>query len=430
MRKPFDIKGIRFGEGRPVICVPVVETERDAVIDRISALADRDVQMIEWRADCFGQLADPDQVRGILEEIRPLVDDVVMLFTVRSKNQGGNSDLAENDLFYLDEIAAKSGCIDMIDLEYFELSRPEREIRRLSQMGVRVIASHHDFFKTPQNAVLSMVMDQLAGSGADIAKLAVMPNSADDVIRLLDITDKTREKYPDVALLTISMGEQGVISRVAGETFGSCITFGADGEGSAPGQLQADTLESILDALHSGMSQIDECDPVPERPLFLIGFMGVGKTVVSRQLSSMLGMREVDLDEELVLEGGMPIAEMFERYGEEYFRDRETDMLRRIAAGPPAVISCGGGCVLRGENVSAMKEKGTVILLTAEPGTVYDRVKDGEERPVLNGHMDVEYIASLMEQRRPAYEAACDIRIATDDKTPPQIAEEIRAALR
>ncbi len=96
-------------------------------------------------------------------------------------------------------------------------------------------------------------MEQMKYVGADIAKLASMPNSVDDVLRMMRLTNDMKQKYPLLPIVTMSMGGLGVISRVAGEVFGSCITFGADGEGSAPGQMQMDDLGNILDALHRSM---------------------------------------------------------------------------------------------------------------------------------------------------------------------------------
>ncbi len=173
------------------------------------------------------------------------------------------------------------------------------------------------------------------------------------------------------------------------------------------------------------MEEIKREDGRPAGSIYLIGFMGAGKTTVSRSLRGLLGIDEIDIDEMIVSETGMPVAEIFERYGEEYFREKETEAVRRIAEGDPVIVSCGGGCVLREENVSLLKRSGTTVLLTAEPETIYERVKDGTERPILNGHMDVDYIAGLMEQRREAYEAACDIILPTDGRTPEDIAGDI-----
>ena len=87
----------------------------------------------------------------------------------------------------------------------------------------------------------------------DLAKLAVMPKNADDVLRLLKVTYDIKKQYPALLVVTMSMGKLGVISRLSGEIFGSCITFGADGEVSAPGQMQMETLSGILDALHASI---------------------------------------------------------------------------------------------------------------------------------------------------------------------------------
>ena len=91
----------------------------------------------------------------------------------------------------------------------------------------------------------------------------------------------------------------------------------------------------------------------------------------------------------------------------------------------PMVASCGGGTVLREENVALMKAAGRIVLLTAEPETVFDRVKGSADRPVLNGNMNLSYIKELMEARRPRYEAAADAAVATDGRTAEEICEEI-----
>ena len=253
MQGVFEIKGVAFGAGRPVICIPVMEADRETIIKKITDLAARGAQMIEWRADAFSEVEDADAVKTVLEAVKPYLEKTVFLYTFRTKKQGGTRALEEKKIIYMNETAAKSGAVDMVDLEFFEAVKPLKGIRRLQGMGVRVIASHHDFDHTPDSRILRMLMDQMKEGGADIAKIAVMPQSADDVLRLLKLTVDTRKKYPDLPLVTMSMGSAGVISRICGETFGSCITFGADGAGSAPGQLQADDLAQILDTLHASI---------------------------------------------------------------------------------------------------------------------------------------------------------------------------------
>ena len=147
--------------------------------------------------------------------------------------------------------------------------------------------------------------------------------------------------------------------------------------------------------------------------LFLIGFMGAGKSSVSAGLGRMLGREVVEMDERIAAQEGMSIPELFAQKGEPYFRACETALLKSFAQGAPRIVSCGGGVPLREENVAAMRESGTVVLLTASPEVILERVKDSDERPLLQGHKDVPYIAALMEQRRPKYEAAADITVDT-----------------
>lgn len=161
----------------------------------------------------------------------------------------------------------------------------------------------------------------------------------------------------------------------------------------------------------------------------LIGFMGAGKTTVSEYLSTMFAMDVVEMDQVIAEREGMSIPDIFATYGEEYFRNRETQLLKEMQLRKRAVISCGGGAALREENVVEMKKNGRVVLLTASPQTIYERVKDSTDRPVLNGNNNVDFITDLMEKRREKYERAADIVIYTDNKTVLQICEELIAKL-
>lgn len=163
--------------------------------------------------------------------------------------------------------------------------------------------------------------------------------------------------------------------------------------------------------------------------IFLIGFMGTGKTTVSRCLADLLGYEEVDTDARIEREQNRSITEIFEIQGEQAFRGMETDLLRELGKEKHKIISCGGGMALREENTALMREHGAVVLLTAEPETVLMRVSGGRERPILNGNMNVPYIRALMEKRLPYYQAAGELVIATDSRSPEEIAEEIKEKL-
>ena len=159
--------------------------------------------------------------------------------------------------------------------------------------------------------------------------------------------------------------------------------------------------------------------------IFMIGFMGVGKTSTSRILSKKLGVKENDTEAMIVKQEKKSIAEIFADEGEEYFRKTETGIIDKLAELEPCIVSCGGGMAMREVNVEKMKKIGKVVLLTATPETIYSHVKDSTNRPLLNGNMNIPYIKKLMEERAPKYNAAADIVIETDGCTPSQVADKI-----
>ncbi len=159
--------------------------------------------------------------------------------------------------------------------------------------------------------------------------------------------------------------------------------------------------------------------------IVLIGFMGAGKSTVASYLSAQLAMEAVEMDEIIAQREGMSISDIFKTKGEQYFRDAETSLLIELQSQKNMVISCGGGTPLRERNVAEMKKNGKVVLLTADPQTIFDRVKDEHGRPLIENNKNVEFIRGLMEQRRPKYEAAADIVIVTDNKSQQEICREL-----
>lgn len=157
----------------------------------------------------------------------------------------------------------------------------------------------------------------------------------------------------------------------------------------------------------------------------LIGFMGAGKSAVAAHLGKYYGMDIVEMDALIEEREKMSIPDIFKEYGEEYFRGKETALLTELQNRKNTVISCGGGAALREQNVKEMKKNGKVILLTASPETIYKRVKNSSNRPLLAGKKNVEGIKELMESRREKYELAADLVIRTDGKTVPEVCKEL-----
>lgn len=249
------VKNKCIGDGKPLICVSVMEQEQEGIVAEIKRLLQNGAEMVEWRVDAFSGVKSPNAVREVLDEVAPLIKEVIFVFTFRSKEQGGKCSLSAEKVYDLHQIAAESNIVDFIDVEYFYTEHADTEIYELQRMGTKVITSHHDFCQTPPSEVLAMLLEQMKHSNADIVKLAVMPNTPQDVLRLLEETNRFHETYKNQPLITMSMGKLGAISRIAGETFGSCVTFGAGKSASAAGQIEMKKLKQILDTLSE--SEVD-----------------------------------------------------------------------------------------------------------------------------------------------------------------------------
>lgn len=249
MNEMLVVKNKSFGTGRPIICVSVMDTTKAEIVAEVERLVANEVEMIEWRVDAFDGVRSPNAVREVLKEIAPIIKDTVFVFTFRSKEQGGMCALSSDKVYDLHQVAAESKVVDFIDLEYFYTEDADVEVYNLQKMGTKVITSHHDFHETPSADVLYMLLEQMKHSNADIVKMAMMPNTVEDVLRLLEETNHFHERYPKQPLITMSMGKLGMVSRISGETFGSCVTFGAGKNASAPGQIPLDDLKHILDTL-------------------------------------------------------------------------------------------------------------------------------------------------------------------------------------
>ncbi|ABR46876.1 chorismate mutase [Alkaliphilus metalliredigens QYMF] len=159
--------------------------------------------------------------------------------------------------------------------------------------------------------------------------------------------------------------------------------------------------------------------------IVLAGFMGTGKSTVGRDLSQKLEMRYVDTDAMIEERMGMTIKKIFKEYGEAYFRKLEEELVAEVSHLKNTIIFCGGGVVLKGQNVSNLKLNGRVILLQAEPENIYQRIKQDDTRPVLKDQMSLEGIENLLKQRNKAYSESADMVIQTDDKTVDEISTEI-----
>ena len=248
------VKGHEIGSGMPLICVPVVERYRNAFLTRVNNLVAGGCEMIEWRADYYEGSPNPDKIKEVLDGL-PKMNDTIFLFTFRTLSQGGRLSVKRELVDSIIMNAAQSESVDMVDIETFETDDAPDMVRRVHGMGKRVIASQHDFMKTPASEEMYDMLIQMMMTGADIVKLAVTPENADDALKVLHVTTRFHEKYPKVPVVGISMGRSGLITRITGELFGSAITFASEGLSSAPGQIPAKNMKVILNAVHKLMEE-------------------------------------------------------------------------------------------------------------------------------------------------------------------------------
>ena len=184
--------------------------------------------------------------------MRAALGKTPILFTFRTAREGGEQSISPENYTALNKAVAESGYVDLIDVEIFAGEELVREnIANIHAAGVVVVGSNHEFEKTPDKADLLYRLRKMQDMGADIPKIAVMPQSKADVITLLDATQEMYTKYADRPIITMSMGPAGVISRLSGEAFGSAMTFGAVGQVSAPGQIPVERLRNALQILHT-----------------------------------------------------------------------------------------------------------------------------------------------------------------------------------
>ena len=159
--------------------------------------------------------------------------------------------------------------------------------------------------------------------------------------------------------------------------------------------------------------------------IYLIGFMGCGKTSTATYLERTYGMPRIEMDRDIEADCGKPIPQIFAEDGEEFFREKETQLLRKISEKEEIVISCGGGVPLRQENLEIMKASGKIVYLKASPSTILDHVSSSDKRPLLEGKKNLDDIGQMMSVRTPIYEAAADCTVVTDGKTVAQVSEEV-----
>lgn len=249
------IKDLILGLGRPKICVPLVGKTAEDILSQADEIAktscDSTIDMVEFRGDFFLELSNMEKLADLLKEVAKRIPNQVLLFTIRSEQEGGEKLSSDCPSIYdINHYVIEHKLADMIDVELFSGAEDAKNlIEYAHENGVKVIMSNHDFHTTPDANVIVNRLRSMQDLGADIAKMAVMPENKMHVVNLLAATTMMAEQYAEVPIVTMSMGKLGAISRLSGEVFGSAVTFASLKQASAPGQIPVACVNEMLDAI-------------------------------------------------------------------------------------------------------------------------------------------------------------------------------------
>lgn len=240
------VGNVIFGEGRPKIIVPIVGKTEEEILEAAEYIKNLDCDLVEWRIDFFNEVKVNEKVSSISKKVREVIARP-LLVTFRTKKEGGVLELEDSKYFEIYHNLINHGEVDLLDVELFMNSQDVKKlIEAAHEKDIKIVMCNHDFDATPACEEIVQRLISMEEKGADICKIAVMPNENKDVLTLLEAT-RLASKKVNKPLITMSMGSLGMISRIAGEAFGSAATFGSAKEASAPGQVPVSELRKILE---------------------------------------------------------------------------------------------------------------------------------------------------------------------------------------
>ena len=244
------IKNVEIGKGIPKICIPLTGKNREEIIEEMEIVKKSNPDLIEWRVDFFEESDNPERICEMLGTINDSFKQIPVLVTFRTKEEGVEKSIMSEDHVKLLKEVSERRLADIVDVQVFWYGEKSEDfIKELKETGAVVLASSHHFEGTPSVREMSDALYTMENRGADIVKLAVMPQSGKDVCALLEATME-RKEHSNKPMITMSMGQSGMLSRICGELTGSCVTFASGKQASAPGQIKADELKKVLGDIH------------------------------------------------------------------------------------------------------------------------------------------------------------------------------------
>lgn len=241
------LKNVTLGEGRAKVIVPITGRDAEELVAQATELAKHELDVVEWRVDFFADALDPDAVLAVAEPVVAALGGKPVLFTFRTKGEGGEQAIEPAAYVELNTRLIASGLVDAVDVElYYDAEAGDAVIAAAHEHGVAVVGSNHDFAATPAADEIVRRLVAMQQRGCDVAKLAAMPTSQADLVTMLGATATMATEHADTPVLTMSMSGRGVITRIAAQVFGSCATFAMVGRASAPGQVPVEDIQPIL----------------------------------------------------------------------------------------------------------------------------------------------------------------------------------------
>ncbi|MBS7123648.1 MAG: type I 3-dehydroquinate dehydratase [Faecalibacillus sp.] len=251
-----EIKGVIIGEGKPKVCVPIVESQDEAILNKLKEFNELEVDMIELRIDFYENIHQEDALRNLFLNIAALQIQKPIILTIRTAAEGGEVEIDPKDYFNVYKLAVEANAFDIYDVELALGTNMAIELRTLiHDAGKYMLMSSHNFDRTPEVDSLMQKFRSMDSLEADIMKVAVMPEDYQDLLNLLSFTVQAKNEYTQKPIVTMSMSAIGLTSRLVGEQFGSAITFASVGKASAPGQIDYQELNQILEIIHKNTQE-------------------------------------------------------------------------------------------------------------------------------------------------------------------------------
>ncbi len=451
-----EVRGVRLGGGTPAVIVPLTGADTAALVAQAAAVRAAAPDLVEWRVDLVDLVgasaqraaADLDALVSIGRQVVEGLDGLPLLVTIRTVAEGGRAS-AEPEA-YLATLAALvgAGIADLVDVEVMLGEETVRRAVRLAHdVGVPVVASNHDVRATPAREELLRRLRLMVELGADVLKIAVTPLDAGDVLELLAAT-WAASRTLDRPVIAISMGELGVVTRLAGGVFGSAATFATVGPASAPGQRDIAQVRAALALFEPAPGEPGAGTgrrgagrrPAVSRPaaplrgpaVVLCGPMGSGKSAVGGVLARRWHVRCATPTTTSSRPPGTASQRSSPSRARTPSATSSTSVLVEALAVHDGVLALGGGAVLREDSRAALAEYvaggGHVVFLDVDVDAVMGRVGRDASRPLLAGEPRERWSA-LAAQRRPLYLAVSTLRVRTGGRTLAQVASDIEHRL-